>query len=607
MVRFPFMDEDPQQGAGSHEPQAAYGTWLAELSPAAQGVAALLESLAKTARAARLYAPNNRALAMFREDLLGRFADHFGQHETLTLVVRPDRFLWGPQEEGVYRDDDREQGFPFRLYRDGIRVLTLSREVSDDELLELVRILGERTIGQLEEEDLATRLWGMKSDHIQYRQVTGFVDATATRAKGGSGGEPGFVVQAIAEPPADAAEAAPFETPDQTTREFLGRWVDEWSFPPRPRGVHGEPSYAALPRDALSAFHASMAFDPGILLCHAVARCVDAGTRAALPAVDAEDLRRLLTDTRDGLMAAGEVQAYLRVLRFLFGLRRSVRDEEWRDELDRVLVEGDTRPTLRLLLASVGRGDATPADVLFVLRRMAPGIELAWLAEALAETADEEGRVAVADAIVELIWPDEDAVEDLLGRCDPPSVRALVTALARIAPDGSMVLLRQVFAGADAETQVRILTTALTRRSKDGLPRLAKRALASQADEVRVLGLRAAALTRNPKLLEPIQAMITPASLMEMSRETAVEALRTYAELPGQGTLDWLIKQARPPRMALMDSEGEELRCRYALALGAVPDRRAAEALEKLQGKGSAAFQDAVTGALRRSRRERIG
>lgn len=598
---------DDAKGTPGREPQASYGTWLAELTPAAQGVAALLESLAKTARAGRLYAPNNRALAVFREDLLGRFADHFEEHETLTLQVRPDRFLWGPGDEGVYRDADREQGFPFRLYRDGIRVLTLARGVTDDELLELMRILGERTIGQLEEEDLATRLWSMRSSHIQYRQVSGFVDASAPLAGRGAGRAPGFAVQALAEPPTETEEMTPFQVPEQTTREFHGRWIDEWSFPPRPRGHQWGPTYAALPDAALGTFHRSMAFDPAILLCHAVARCVDAGTRAALPAVDTDDLRRLLEDTRDGLMAAGEVQAYLRVLRFLFDLRRSVRDVDWRAELDRALIEGDIQPTLRLLLASVGRGDATPADVLFALRRMAPAIDTAWLAGALAEAADEEGRVAVADAVVELLWPDENSVERLLGLCDPPSVRALVTALARVAPDGSMTLLREVFPHADAETQVRILANALTRRSRDGLPRLAKRALASQADEVLALGLRAAALTRNPKLLEPIQSLIEPASLVEMTRETAVEALRTYVELPGRGKLGWLIKQARPLRMALMDSQGEELRCRYALALGAIADPRAAKALERLQGKGSAAFQDAVKGALRRSRRERLG
>ena len=324
---------------------------------------------------------------------------------------------------------------------------------------------------------------------------------------------------------------------------------------------------------------------------------MDTGTRAALPAVSPDDLRDLLEDSRDGLVASGDVHAYLRVLLFLHDLRDQVTDPEWRAEVDRVLVQGNTRPTLRLLLAAVGRGDAAPADVLFALRGMAE-LEPTWLAEALAETPDEEGRVAVADAVVDLLWPDEEAVEALLALCNPGSLRAVVTALARVSPDGSMALLRKVFGDADAETQVRILTTALTHRSRDGLPRLAKRALASSSDEVLALGLRAAALTRNPKLLKPIEAMIQPGPLMEMNRETAVEALRTYAEMPAGDKLGWLIKQARPPRMALMDSAGEELRCRYALALGLVIDERARKALIALQGKGSAAFQEAVKGAL---------
>ncbi len=597
---------DEERGAPGREPQATYGTWIAELSPAAQAVAALLESLAKAARAERLYAPNNQALKVFRGDLLARFADHFESHETLTLGVRPDRFLWGPDDEGVYRDNDREQGFPFRLYRDGIRVLTLARGVSEDELLELVRILGERSIGQMEEEDLATHLWSMRSSHIQYSQVSGFVDASRPLRRGGGGEPEQLVAMAIAEPVGDDSSPPPLEVPREPPRELHGVWLDEWGHPPRPRGRRSEPVYRALDSDDLQRFHRTLAFDPALLLCHVIARCVDAGTRATLPALATEDLRVLLEDTRDGLVAAGDVHAYLRVLRFLHDLRPTVDDQEWAAEIDRVLIAGNTHPTLRLLLASVGRGDAAPADLLFALRPMAASIEISWLADALAETPGEEGRVAVADAVIELLWPDETKVQELLDICGPGSLRALVTALARIAPEGSMVLLREVFPDADPETQVRILTTALTQRSQTGLPRLAKRALASGSDDVRALGLRAAALTRNPKLLETIQAMIEPGPLMEMTRETAVEALRTYVELPGKGKLAWLIKKARPPRMALVDPVGEELRCRYALGLGAVANTRAEKALMQVQGKGSDAFQEAVSGALRRSRRERL-
>jgi len=592
-----------EQGPQTSATLAAYGTRAAELSEEALRVAALLDAVAKTARAGRLYAPNNRALANFRDVLLSLFGEYFADHDALTLTVRPDRFLWGPDEEPVYQDSDREQGFPFRLYRDGIRILTLSRDIGDDELMELVRILGQRTIGQLEEEDLATRLWSMRSDHIHYRQVSGFVDATVHRRRGGADHAEGLVVQALGEPVQASRVPAPFEAPEETPSELHGRWLDEWSFPPNRARADEEPRFAEIGAKQMQGFHTGLAFDPAILLCHVIARCVDTGVRAFLPAVSPDDLRDLLEDSRDGLVAAGDVHAYLRVLRFLHDLRGHVRDEEWRAEIDRVLVEGNTRPTLRLLLASVGRGDAAPADVLFALRGMAE-LEPAWLAEALAETPDEEGRVAVADAALELLWPDEERVQDLLSLCDPASLRAVVTALARVAPDGSMVLLREVFPGADPETQVRILSTALTRRSTDGLPRLAKRALASDSDEVLALGLRAAAVSRNPKLLDTIGAMIQPASLMKMNRETAVEALRTYVEMPGDDRLAWLIKEARPPRMALVDAEGEELRCRYALALGLVAHERARKALVDLQGKGSAAFQEAVKGALRRSRRE---
>jgi hypothetical protein len=192
------------------------------MSEAGQAVAALIEALAKTARASRLYAPNNRALANFRDVLLGLFGEYFADHEELTLQVRPDRFLWGPEGEAVYEDGDREHGFPFRLYRDGIRVLTLVLGITDDELLELVRILGQRTIGQLEEEDLATRLWSMRSEHIRYRQVSGFVDATLRPRAGAGDNAEGLVARALAEPVEGAPRRARPDT-QRTTRTLAGR------------------------------------------------------------------------------------------------------------------------------------------------------------------------------------------------------------------------------------------------------------------------------------------------------------------------------------------------------------------------------------------------
>ena len=581
----------------------AYGTHRADLSADARQVAGLLESLAKSARAGRLYAPNNRALEAFRTDLLGRFAAYFERWPELTLRVRPDRFLWGEDDEAVWEDADREQGFPFRLYRDGVRELTLTREIEEQNLLALVAILGTRSLGQLAEEDLGTRLWRMRSEHIRYRRVTGFLDARRERPTDLGAHGDGAMAMALAEPlPGDALQSA--DQPDEAPKELFGRWVDEWSFPPLPARRRSPPTFKKLDPNELRTFHTGLAFDPSVALCHVVARCIDTGLNGLIPGLAPEELRTLVEDARDAMLVSGDAHSFLRVLRFLQDHRRRIPKGEWRDVLDHLVEGGDQHGPVGMLLATVARGDARAADVLFALRPL-QGIPAAWLVEALGDAPDEPSRVAVADTVVELLWPDEDRLEELLESCDASSRRAMVSALTRVAPDGSARLLSRLFPDADAETQVRILAAAISRRSIDGLPRLAKRALASTSDEVRILGLRAAALARNPKLLEPIRQLIEPARLMEMSRETAVEALRTYAGLPGKGRLGWLIKQARPPRRVLVDPAIEELGCRYALALGALGDERAESALRQLQGKGSANFQDAVKAALRRSRRER--
>ena len=162
-------------------------------------VAQLLFNLAKTARSFGFYARDNKAIRMFLDELESGFEAYLSEHGPLRLIVGADRFVYDNQE--VYHDGDRENGMPFRLFRDGVRAVLFKPGLTSDELEQLLDILSKRasTGRNAEEEDLVTLLWKKSFEHITYTAVEGF---THDLHAAGSFDEEG-------RPKADTGEAIP--------------------------------------------------------------------------------------------------------------------------------------------------------------------------------------------------------------------------------------------------------------------------------------------------------------------------------------------------------------------------------------------------------------
>ena len=95
-----------------------------------------LLALSRAARAFLLYEPENDAIRRFIEDLRTKMTRALAGAEALRIEVRPfDMLLEG---ETVYHEPDREHSLAFRLYRDGVRRLTIARDVDWQELLQLL-------------------------------------------------------------------------------------------------------------------------------------------------------------------------------------------------------------------------------------------------------------------------------------------------------------------------------------------------------------------------------------------------------------------------------------------------------------------------------------
>jgi hypothetical protein len=143
-------------------------------SAAGQTANLALLALSRAARSFLLYDPGNDAIRRFIEDLRLKFRQAVDVLGRLDFEVRP--FEMALSGEVVYRENDRERSLAFRMYRDGVRRLTISEGVEWDEILKLLEVLSVRYTGvRQNEDDIVTLLWKAGFDHIDVDAVEGFV------------------------------------------------------------------------------------------------------------------------------------------------------------------------------------------------------------------------------------------------------------------------------------------------------------------------------------------------------------------------------------------------------------------------------------------------
>ncbi len=133
-----------------------------------------LMSLSRAARAFLLYDPSNEAIRVFLEAIQTSFMNYLDTYGPLILSVRP--YEIAVSGEVVYKEEERERSLAFKLFRDGVRRLTVFEDVEWSELLRLLEILSIRYSGiRLNEDDIVTLLWKANFQHIEVEAVEGFV------------------------------------------------------------------------------------------------------------------------------------------------------------------------------------------------------------------------------------------------------------------------------------------------------------------------------------------------------------------------------------------------------------------------------------------------
>ncbi len=159
-----------------------------------------LVGLQRVTNAIRLYGIAHERAHAQTEDLLKRIQPMLDELGTIHLEVTDGALLFG--ETRVIEESD-QGGIVDELFRDGIRVLSLSRGIDVAEFLELLAILGTNFhLPQHQEDTLQGLLWAADLPHISYEAVQGIEEAVEDSADAGRGERVDFdkVCRALVDP-----------------------------------------------------------------------------------------------------------------------------------------------------------------------------------------------------------------------------------------------------------------------------------------------------------------------------------------------------------------------------------------------------------------------
>ncbi len=138
----------------------------------------MLRNFARAIKTHQLYLPNNPMYARAIDNLRAAFAPIWPHSPEIVLAITESDFKWFGRS--VMHEANRSESVPWVFFKDGVRELTLTQGIEDDELTSLLYIMQRVRNAAPEEDDLLTLLWEQEFTRLKYRFVDINLDSHAS-------------------------------------------------------------------------------------------------------------------------------------------------------------------------------------------------------------------------------------------------------------------------------------------------------------------------------------------------------------------------------------------------------------------------------------------
>lgn len=543
-----------------------------------QLVEEMLRNFARAIKTHQLYLPNNPIYARAIDNLRAAFAPIWPHSPEIVLAITESDFKWFGRS--VMHEANRSESVPWVFFKDGVRELTLTQGIEDDELTSLLQIMQRVRNAAPEEDDLLTLLWEQEFTRLKYRFVDINLDSHAS-------------FDASAEPPKErsipiiddirAEEAAEPERKSGIVRmEDLDAtlyFLDEKEIDYLRAAVAAEQTID-MPRNVLAILLDIFEVQESEKVREEICGILESYMLNLLAAGAYGSVAYLLAETELLIKRAVALTPAHRAR--LFALPTSLSDPSVLSQLLEALDQSDVIP------------EQAELDALFEqLRGGVLGTVLGWLKQA----QKPELRTALERVAARMASSNSAEMMKLIGSSDPSvAIEAMRRAgelktAAAVAPLSKVlhqknVMLRQ----AAAQT--------LSEIGSPGAMRLLETALDDDDRDVRISALRALGLRGHRAALPRVEAVVRGKTVKgaDLTEKMAYfEAYGVLAKDAGIPPLDKLLNK----RSFWGRRASPELRACAARALGMIGSANAIEVLRRAQRERDPMVRSSINRAMR--------
>ncbi len=615
----------PYLGDGSELPDLPdgyeYGPGIRRgLDPSYIPVARLLTSLSRFARSLGFYSTENRALKVVFDKLWEQMEECFQQYGEINLRADAARFYFG--EEIVYEDTDREHSIPFRLFRDGIRSITFSSDISRKEILELAKILGMRLTGvNRHGDDVVTRMWKADFKAIRYQEVRGFVPASAMTSTGGyqtaaNTGGPGAtvpeVIQRIHGSKAHIATAGRVAPELEGLESVIPRWMEGvypgvGDYDTDIGGTAVEIAYPDLADEEVKAFAEEVDAEEKNVLTRLVDYLLDLAM-AEEETFRPEQLFDLVADGRRYLLSEGLIDEMADLVEFLVDVETSGEFAEVMEEMaGNLLHDFASVGVLQQVLAATPMSGEGSWQLRQYLRALRGRVDKDKVQELLRHGMPDVLRRVLLDTMLEELAQDREWLRDQLRSNDKLDVVSAMDALAAMDEASAREELSRMIRHPKESIRLHLLRLYEYFPYEEATQRALISALNDGARSVRIAALEMVAKRKDSKALPALKELADHTDFLGWNEERRELLMQAIAAVGGEAIVPWLNDHIKIPRIWQLLSTEQRLWNEAVIpALVDVGGADALEILRKLKDTGPAKYRrKALRGYLEVDRRMR--
>jgi hypothetical protein len=547
-----------------------------------------LRALSRAARSFLLYEPRNQAIRDFLQDYRENMQATLAAYGTMALDIRPFEMTRGG--EVVYLERERERSLAFRLFRDGVRRITIEPEVPWAELLRLLEILSIRYSGiRQSEDDIVTLLWKAGFKNIAIVAVEGFVpeeEHPEAADEMHSANRPKRRRTKLGVAHVDAP--ADF---DQPLPEFLKKatpcWVDV--DPERVSALVAQAGSRKLPETSV----------------HLIKRLLSV-VADPLDPTGLDDVVPLINEVRDFLLSEGQLE-HLTALVAVVESHREIDTER----IDRELAKfADTR-ALRRILKSVSKGSEGVPPELLSLLEMIPADHLEHLMDLLVEERGASSRRLtrmLIERFVREAW-DPSFVFERMHQESPGVLVDILRATSRALAGKVVAEAVQLTSHPALEVQMEVLWV-LGRAEEEALVEKALLGmLSSHFQEVRVRVLEFFEEYGSADVFEPTVALVKRLSTRGITERECLAAGKLLAAVRPDEAKTLLMGWIKPPGIfkRVVEMPGAQALQRIALyGLVSLPGKEVDKAIRWLSERCAEEIYNLCMKTLVRRRKEGV-